>query len=227
MKKSSPCLISIMKPTNLRCLIHNHSRPMFALVTFILLATLTLTGQAEALNSFAYHLVASHIQREFTTFMRAISILGEWYTYTLLLLVLFLMPKTRWSWGFPMAFTMILSTLGNQIIKRIFQVPRPEILRLYEASGYSFPSGHTMAATAFACICFTLAKDCWDKKSLQGRLLGFLLVLFPVLMGLSRIYLGVHTLSDVLAAYCLGYFVSFLSLKILRTDKHGRKEEKL
>lgn len=76
-------------------------------------------------------------------------------------------------------------------------------MRLVDISGYSFPSGHSMIGTAFygylAYLCAILMKKPWKA------LLPSLLLLLVLLIGYSRIYLGVHFASDVAAGLSAGF----------------------
>jgi undecaprenyl-diphosphatase len=95
---------------------------------------------------------------------------------------------------------VIGSALLNYLLKMMFHRARPTINRLIEASGYSFPSGHSMAAfTLYGILSFLLWKHI---SSYRGRsLLIIISVLMIVMIGISRIYLGVHYPSDVLAGF--------------------------
>ena len=90
------------------------------------------------------------------------------------------------------------------VLKGVLQRPRPPLEHaLVVASGASFPSGHSFVAFSFYgfVACFAI----WhEHKNLVRVALGCLFLLLAFLIGLSRIYLGVHWLSDVLAAYLLG-----------------------
>ena len=90
----------------------------------------------------------------------------------------------------------------NQALKFVVQRPRPDGFRLAEVGGYSFPSGHSMAAMAFFGLLVWIV---WhyerDRRMRWGLAAAFSLVI--VMVGLSRVYLGVHYASDVVAGFCV------------------------
>lgn len=95
----------------------------------------------------------------------------------------------------------------NQLLKLVFHVPRPWIqdptLQTVEsakagASGYSFPSGHTQSAVGLYGSFFAVAKRRWIRGAC---------VIVIALVGLSRLYLGVHTPYDVIASLAIGTLV--------------------
>lgn len=92
------------------------------------------------------------------------------------------------------------ATLANLILKAIFMRSRPSIFTpLVHETSYSFPSGHAMVSSAFVVVCIVLA---W-----KTRFRWFVVViggLLTLAIGVSRIYLGVHYPSDVLAGWCVG-----------------------
>ena len=97
----------------------------------------------------------------------------------------------------------------NQLLKYIVQRPRPNEFRLINESGYSFPSGHSMASTAFyGFLIYLIYKKVKNKK--LKIILITLLTLLIILIGISRIYLGVHYTTDVIA----GFLVSISYLMI-------------
>lgn len=98
---------------------------------------------------------------------------------------------------------LIGSGVLNQTLKHIFERVRPDILPVIHAGGYSFPSGHAMGA-----ICFYGILAYFAGLGLRNKLLRWLLMLtagfYILLIGLSRVYLGVHYPTDVLAGYAAG-----------------------
>lgn len=107
---------------------------------------------------------------------------------------------------------LFFATVLNQILKYIVQRNRPEGYRLIDESGYSFPSGHSMVSTAFYGFLIYLV----IKKVKNKYLKNFLVILLGILIGLigfSRVYLGVHYASDVIA----GFFISIAYLIVFIT----------
>lgn len=130
--------------------------------------------------------------------MLAITTLGEETAFLVIALILFwCVDKRR---GYYVLSVGFLGTLANQFMKLWFRIPRPWVLdenfTILEqareaASGYSFPSGHTQTAVGvFGALAVT------EKR----RALRILFVVLAVLVGLSRMYIGVHTPADVLMA---------------------------
>ncbi|CAN7640641.1 phosphatase PAP2 family protein [Paenibacillus sp. LjRoot56] len=97
----------------------------------------------------------------------------------------------------------------NQLLKLVFQRERPTLHRLIEETGYSFPSGHSMTAFAlYAALSFLLWRHVPSKS---GRTIVICISILMILMiGSSRIYLGVHYPSDVVGAYLAsGFWFTF------------------
>lgn len=97
----------------------------------------------------------------------------------------------------------------NQLLKIIFHRDRPSLHRLIQETGYSFPSGHSMEAFAlYAALAFLLWRHVPTKR---GRTTVILIsIIMILLIGMSRIYLGVHYPSDVVGAYfASGFWFTF------------------
>jgi len=98
---------------------------------------------------------------------------------------------------------MVAELLLNLALKSAFARARPPAAEaLVHAGGYAFPSGHAMASATFA---LALAAIAWPTRWRWPAAL--LAAAFALLMGASRIYLGVHWLTDVLAAWAMAVAV--------------------
>lgn len=147
------------------------------------------------------------------SFFRAITSLGDESFY--LLLFPFLLWCVDFYLGIRVGIIFLLSVYINTGLKEIFQQPRPfdilpEIQKVH-ASGYGFPSGHAQSSlVVWGSIAY------WEKQ-IWIRNLSVLLIL---LIGFSRIYLGVHFPTDILGGWIFGglilglsYFI-FLKVKL-------------
>lgn len=119
------------------------------------------------------------------------------------------------------------SALLNQILKRLVQRPRPTEYRLIEENGYSFPSGHSMVSAAFyGFFIYLIFKNVKNKYIKWSSITFFCILIF--LIGISRIYLGVHYTSDVMAGFVISisYLVIFTSIVNDYLDKPKDDENK-
>ena len=111
--------------------------------------------------------------------------------------------KRRWGAVVGLLVTVVGAQMLNNVLKDWFHRTRPAPVEgLIPAQAFSFPSGHAMVAAAFYLFVGYLA---W--RLLQGRtriVCASFLVLIALLIGLSRLYLGVHYLTDVVAGYIAG-----------------------
>ena len=138
------------------------------------------------------------------SFFRAITSLGDELFY--LLLFPFLLWCVDFYLGIRVGIIFLLSVYFNNGIKEIFQQPRPfdilpEIQKVY-ASGYGFPSGHAQSSlVVWGSIAY------WKKQTW----IRYLSVLLILLIGFSRIYLGVHFPTDILGGWLFGGLILGLS----------------
>lgn len=106
----------------------------------------------------------------------------------------------------------------NEVLKSVFQRTRPEWMHLVAASGYSFPSGHAMISVAFYGF---LGYILWQKR--QGGPWVLAGLALATLIGISRVYLGVHYPTDVLAGFLIGgaWLISCISAGELARRFHS------
>lgn len=96
------------------------------------------------------------------------------------------------------------SWLLNSMLKEIFKRSRPDIQHLVYAGGYSFPSGHAMVSASFYGMLGYLIWRNLRKRTKPSWYVIVLTVILIFLIGISRIYLGVHFASDVAAGFAAG-----------------------
>ncbi|MDX5444225.1 MAG: phosphatase PAP2 family protein, partial [Hymenobacteraceae bacterium] len=142
----------------------------------------------------------------------------------ILLIVYFLfIHKHRW-YTLKVPVVALGSITLNLILKNIFDRPRPVIPHLVEASGLSFPSGHSMVAASFYGLLIYLV---WVnvKNKLLKWAISLLLLLFIILIGFSRIYLHVHYATDVVAGLAAGFMWVIVGIASLRRlEKYSKRQ---
>ena len=126
------------------------------------------------------------------------------------LIVAFIFYRKQWKMeSYLMLGNLTLAGILIVTFKNIYQRPRPEIVHLVEEKGFSFPSGHSLAVTlmvgSLIVILSQRIKNTTWRKVVQ---IGLGIYLVSVLV--SRVYLGVHYPSDVLASLCLGLGILFI-----------------
>ncbi|MFE0503346.1 phosphatase PAP2 family protein [Peribacillus butanolivorans] len=164
-----------------------------------------------------------------TTIMKGFTFIGSSFSIIILfLLVLFYLYKVLKHRLELVLFSAVMvgSPLLNLILKLFFQRARPDLHRLIEIGGYSFPSGHAMNAfTLYGILTFLL----WRHIStMWGRTL---LILFSVMMiltiGISRIYLGVHYPSDIIGGYLASGCWLAISIWVFQKHKESQKNKEI
>lgn len=181
----------------------------------------------------AYNIIVGNLRNEILTpIMKFITSIGGTITIIIVSILPILLIKNKKIGLCVIANTALVTGL-NLVLKNIVQRPRPDGFRLISESGYSFPSGHSMISAAvygfFVYLAYTYIKD----KKLRNAVCIALSILI-ILIGISRIYLGVHYASDVCAGFLISIsylivFVSILRRKVLNKENKNygvEKEEK-
>lgn len=135
-----------------------------------------------------------------------------------LLLVAYLMLKRHKIEALFFALTMALSGILNPALKNIFDRERPTLLRLIDITGFSFPSGHAMGSTAYfgsSIYLLNRLNQGNSKGNSKGILIGLCAAMI-LLISISRVYLGVHYPTDIIAGIIGGVFCIILSTLLLR-----------
>lgn len=195
------------------------------LVLFVLLTILMVTGNLQWFDDPIREWVYSIRNPALTEVLKVITYMGNWQTITLLCIVLLLFRKTRLRYGVPVSAGAIFVTIFNRIIKLIFKRPRPEeSLHLIEEGGYSFTSGHSITSmVVFGLLIYLVRKYVKNRKA--ANILTVALAVPWIFIGLSRIYMGVHFPSDVLAGWALGAAVLVGIIVIVEKCDARRKQK--
>lgn len=168
--------------------------------------------------------MAEHQNRQLRSFMRYVSVFGDWPSHfglgLLGLAIAWIRDSKTWTRIFlAMLVAMSLAGLTGTVFKRAVPRPRPSVHTQNHWGGprfsskyHSFPSGHVGASTAFFATLF-----------LARRRIGLACVPIPILIAFSRMYIGAHYLSDVLCAAVLGILCALLTTHLLLEEIENRK----
>lgn len=192
---------------------------VLCLILFSVICYSVLSYDNLVIDTKVYSFIINNIMNDgLTPILKAITELGG-VAFTVLAGVLIFMfcKKNRWF----ITIDLIGVTLVNQVIKHIIRRPRPNVLRLVEESGYSFPSGHSMVSMAFYGIIIYLVYKNVSNKYLKWILI-ILLSLLILSIGFSRIYVGVHYFTDVAGGFLLGlaYLIIYINIYNKRIGKN-------
>ncbi len=140
-----------------------------------------------------------------------------------LIALLLIYKPTRVKVGLPVGISEAAAYAIYQTIKNLVGRARPDaILHLVEQGGFSFPSGHSVTSmVVYGLAIYLIRRYCKNEK--LKNILTVVFGLLIVLIGFSRIYVGVHWPTDVLAGWSLG--ISILSLSIFIQEKRRHKGE--
>uniref|UniRef100_UPI003FEDE423 phosphatase PAP2 family protein n=1 Tax=Candidatus Onthocola sp. TaxID=3085646 RepID=UPI003FEDE423 len=192
---------------------------VLCLILFSIICYGVLSYDSLVIDTKVYSFITNNIMNDgLTPILKAITELGG-VAFTVLAGVLIFMfcKKNRWF----ITIDLVGVTLVNQVIKHIIRRPRPNVLRLVEESGYSFPSGHSMVSMAFYGIIIYLVYKNVSNKYLKWILI-ILLSLLILSIGFSRIYVGVHYFTDVAGGFLLGlaYLIIYINIYNKRIGKN-------
>ncbi|WP_018479700.1 phosphatase PAP2 family protein [Pontibacter roseus] len=173
--------------------------------------------QDTGLDTALFRYAASHRSDGMTQFMKFITFFASaeylLVAPALLVMVLVWFHRLRW-YGLNVLLIAFTSTMLNQLMKRLFERPRP-VTAMLEQSGLSFPSGHAMIGGSFYGLLIYIV---WrEVRSPFWKWLWItLLTVLVLLIGYSRIYLNVHYATDVLAGYAMGILWLLLAVFLMK-----------
>lgn len=161
-----------------------------------------------------YNFISKAYNMPFTMFMRIILSFSSVLVIITILLSIFLLFKNKKIFLYFCSLTLISEFLCI-IIKNIVKRPRPsDVIQISFNSGYSFPSSHVLVSTClYGFIIYLVRKNIKNKKI--KNILSLLLSVLILLIGVSRIYLGVNYSTDVIAGFIFGLALLFIFIKFI------------
>ena len=175
---------------------------VIAAVIFLWLLDEVAEGEILKLDTLAYHFFVEYLRSDaMTPIMEGFTSLSSVAVILVMALVVACFAPGR-APGRCVCANVIGALVINQVLKFIVQRPRPEGYRLAVETSYSFPSGHSMISMAFYGLLIWMVWK-YERDNILRHVWCCLFAFIIVMVGLSRIYLGVHYASDVLAGFCV------------------------
>ncbi len=129
-------------------------------------------------------------------------------------IILLLLPNRK-TYGLPVSLACLGGVAIYKPLKHFVLRQRPDVsLHLVTQGGYSFPSGHSVTSVVFyGLMLYLIQKNCKNEtlRNILSVICGFL----ALIIGPSRIYVGVHWPTDVLAGWCIGGAILILAITLV------------
>lgn len=152
-----------------------------------------------------------------TVGMKFFSFLGSAIVLITVTFIILLLAKNKMM-ATRIAINLTAVFLINRIMKYIFRRPRPEVLKLAEETGFSFPSAHAMVSMGYYGFFIYLSyKYIKNKKLKIASILVLSILIF--LIGISRIYLGVHYATDIICGFIFGVIYLYIFTQKIKWKK--------
>ncbi len=189
------------------------------IIFLILLTVLVCLDYTKGFDDFCYQIITVNRSDILTKIFKAITFLGSTLFIVLacVFFFFFFWYRGERNKSFIVSGVVIISTIINNLIKIVIRRKRPLVLSLVVEKSFSYPSGHMMASVSLYGILFYLVLKSNLPKKVK-IILEVLCVSLPILVGISRIYLGAHFATDV-----LGAILTSASLLLISTNLIAKK----
>ena len=183
-------------------------------ILFFVFWLLYITGVVNNIDNIMYKFIISIKNDYVTSFMKFITFFASTYFILFLMSVFFILSFFKGKIFNIINLLIVGDVIINRGVKVIVRRERPILINLVTEKSFSFPSGHTMVAvTLYGFIIYLINKSNLSKKF--KIILNFGLILLILLILISRIYLGVHYFSDVIAGLFLALAYLIFIVRVL------------
>lgn len=192
---------------------------VFLLLVFIFW-TINVSQQTNLIKNFDSTLISQIYHHNSLTLgiFRLITSIGDTYAtivVTAIIFLLLIVKKYHYAAIYLVLNKVVISGI-NSIIKTIIDRPRPSHHHFVYAGGYSFPSGHSASSFAMYISMLIISLYIFKKLSLK-IVISAICIAMVLLIGYSRIFLGVHYPSDVFGGYLLAATIITFNTLLFRT----------
>ncbi len=193
---------------------------VLGLLLFFYLVRLINANTISVLDNYIYNIIKGFISPKMTPIVKFITEFGN-YTVMIPVIILFYLFNKDKSFNRYFTINLVAIFTSNFIVKNIIRRDRPIDINLIIENGFSFPSGHSMVSFAFYGFIIYYVY-CSHLSKLGKTIIISILTLLVLMIGLSRIYLGVHYASDVIGGFVLALVYLIIFIKYIY-----KKEKKI
>lgn len=188
-----------------------------SLIFFFYLTNAVLDKQTVIFDNTITSIVFALRQPWLTKIMLFLTTLGsEVIIFSSIVIVIFLTKRRHKRESFIFSIMLLMGAITTTLLKIMLKVPRPHISALVVENTYSYPSGHALNSLLFyATISFFIYH--FTKNKVTSLVISIFATILIFIIGLSRVYLGVHHPSDVLAGYIAGFWLFTTTIFIDKT----------
>lgn len=186
------------------------------IIIFISISMLINFDKISYFDNLIYGIISKCINPTMTKIVKVVTSLANPITVVIFALIISLylgIVKKDRKTAIIFCINLVIAALFNYLLKNIFVRTRPEMINIITETGYSFPSGHSSIAVAFYGYLIYLINS-MNKKKKVNYIVSMFLTMLILLIGLSRVYLGVHYASDVVGGFTstLSYLIIYISI---------------
>lgn len=194
----------------------NNKKTIFTLSAILILLIILIYYVFIAKNTHLDTITSNYIlnirNENLTDIMISITNIGGSYALIAISVLLLFTIKNK-KIPISIIINLIIVFIISQVLKLVFYRPRPIGIHLVPVSDKSFPSGHTMVSIAyFYFLAYLIYKNA--KNKVKATILIIPIIILPIIIAFSRIYLGVHFLTDIIGGFLFGlfYLITYITL---------------
>lgn len=188
-------------------------------IIFVIIMILVIFKLTKPFDDYIYNILKSIQSKNVDSFFKIVTRLGN--PGTIIVIIIFSLILLKKSEKHFLLINSLNCLLTEMIIKIIIRRKRPSVIHLIKQKGYSFPSGHAMISISVYGFFIILVANKIKNKYLKYMLIIFLSLII-ILIGLSRIYVGVHFASDIIAGYMLSLSELIFMNNLLKKQIGGK-----
>ncbi len=193
---------------------------IISFILFVLITIFVLTGNISNFDKTIYDFIYGFHNNSLDSFFSTFTHIGDTVPVIIITFIVILLLKNKDDIK-NLAGCLLITLGSNQLLKHIVMRDRPpEEIRLIKQGGYSFPSGHSMMSLCLYGFLVYLVVTRIKNRKLKV-LLTILLSLLILMIGISRIYVGVHYPSDVAAGFLLSLSILLITIPFMKNHFKG------